>query len=425
MIVTTVAGVTNNSTMDRLTLATISKHLTEEVIDKVFKLKTNSEDTVQSVEIVRAAPAGEGLISAVYRIQVTGKRHTAKFIAKGLVNDPLMRKSLDCHTYFKREALFFSTILPILCEIQKTSGAKERIQNYLPICYGCHLDGKDDYILMEDLSEKECSSLSEHITIYERNLTLKSLAHFHAISLALRIKKPDTFAKLANGLNEVYYNDKNRNWYANYLAEAVKIDRKALAEFEDPKSVYYHRFNTLVNDDIYGQLIRIVNSRGDHPVINHGDAWCPNFLCCSDKAVAIDFQLLRCASPATDLSYFILMCSNLCRNKEEFLEAVQIYYKSLEYYLTDMGIDASKAFSFDMLKEELKKYGCFGILASITSIPLLANERCDNLQSFDMKYSGFERIPLVELWPLAPIKHEEHKLRLVNAVRVAVDVGLI
>lgn len=411
--------------MVRLTLASISKHLTEDVIDKVFKLKTKSEDNVQCIDITRAAPAGEGLISAVYRIQVTSQSHTARFVAKGLVNDPVMRKSLDCHTYFKREALFFSTILPILCEIQKTSGAKERIQNFLPKCYGCHLDGKDDYILMEDLSEKECSSITEHITINERNLTLKTLAHFHSVSLALRIKKPDTFAKLANGLNEVYYNDTNRNWYAKYLQDAIDIDRKVVAEFEDPESVYYTRFNAVVDGDVYGQLIRIVNSRGDNPVFNHGDAWCPNFMCCKDKAIAIDFQSLRCSSPATDLAYFILMCGSLCCNKEEFQEAVGVYYKFLEYYLTDMGIDASTAFSFDTLKEELKKYGSYGLLASITSFPLLANERCDTLESREIKYSDLDRIPLQEFWPLTPIKQEEHKLRLINAVRVAVDVGII
>lgn len=411
--------------MVRLTLASVSKHLTEDVIDKVFKLKTNSEDSVQSIEVMRAAPAGEGLISAVYRIQVIGKNHTAKFIAKGLVHDPLMRKSLECHTYFKREALFFSTILPILCETQKTSGAKERIQNNLPKCFGCHLDGKDDYILMEDLSEVECTSLPENATIDERNLVLKCLAHFHAVSFALRLKKPDTFAKLANRLNEVFYNDNNRSWYARYLQDGIDIDRKVIAEFEDPDSIYYQRFNALFNDDVYGQLMRIVNSRGDHPVFNHGDAWCPNFLCNKDKAVAIDFQLLRCTSPAADLSYFILMCSYQCRSKEDFMEAVDVYYKAMEYYLTDMGIDPSKAFPFETLQEELKKYGSFGILASLTSFPLLANERCDTHQSFEIKDCKLDRIPLVELWPLTPFNHEQHKMRFVNAVRVAVDVGLI
>uniref|UniRef100_A0A2A4JM67 CHK kinase-like domain-containing protein n=1 Tax=Heliothis virescens TaxID=7102 RepID=A0A2A4JM67_HELVI len=411
--------------MVQLTLASISQHLTKDVVDKAFKLRTNSEDDVQSVEITRAAPAGEGLISAVYRIQVTGKNHKAKFVVKGLVSDATMRKSLNCQTFFEREALFFTTILPILSATQNEAGAKERIQNYLPICFSCHCDGKDDYILMEDMSESQCSAISEYPTIRERNLTLKSLAHFHAVSMALRVKKPGTFAKLANGLDEIYYNDENRNWYANYLQEAINIDKKVLAEFEDPESIYYKKFNAVVNDDLYGQLIRIVNSRGDHPVFNHGDAWCPNFLCCKDKAVAIDFQILRCSSPAADLSYFILMCSSLCRSKEEFWEAVEVYYLSLEYYLSDMGVDASKVFSFDMLKEELKKYGSYGLLASITSFPLLASERCDTLKSFEEKYSDCDRIPLEELWPLTPIKHEEHKLRLVNAVRVAVDVGLV
>ncbi|XP_047040440.1 uncharacterized protein LOC124644861 [Helicoverpa zea] len=411
--------------MVQLTLASISKHLTQDVVDKAFKLRTNSEDNVQSVEITRAAPAGEGLISAVYRIKVTGKNHEAKFVVKGLISDATLRKSLNCQALFEREALFFTTLLPILCETQIAAGAKERIQNYLPKCFDCHLDGNDDYILMEDMSESQCSAISVFPTVYERNLTLKSLAHFHAVSMALRVKKPDTFAKFANGLNEVYYNEKNRDWYASYLQESINIDKKVIAEFEDPERIYYKKFNAVVNDDLYGQLIRIVNSRGDHPVFNHGDAWCSNFLCCKDKAVAIDFQILRCASPATDLSYFIMMCSSLCQSKEEFWEAVEVYYLSLEYYLADMGVDASKVFSFHMLKEELKKYGSYGLLASVTSFPLLANERWDTLQSFEKKYPECERIPLEELWPLTPIKHEEHKMRLVNAVRVAVDVGLI
>lgn len=411
--------------MVQLTLSSISKHLTEEVIDKAFKLRTNSNDSVQSITISRAAPVGEGLISAVYRIQVNGKIHTAKFIVKGLVRDPLLKKSITCDTYSKREVFFFSTILPILCKTQKNSGSKENLQDIIPVCYGQHSDGNEDYILLADLAEAGFVSISEQPTIVEMNLTLKALAHFHAASFALRIKNPDVFEEIANELSELYYNDEKRNWYAKYFQNAIEINKTVLAEFESPDSIYYQKYFSMVNGDAYGELMRVSSSRGEHAVFNHGDAWCSNFLCSKESAVAIDFQLMRCASPVTDLAYFITMCSNVCRTREEFLDAVIHYYSSLTYYLEDMDIDASKVFSFDMLMEELKKYGRFGILAAITSIPLVASERCDTLDSFSSLYSDLDCIPLEVLWKLTPVENEEHKKRIVNAIRVTVDVGLI
>ncbi|CAH0577915.1 unnamed protein product [Chrysodeixis includens] len=411
--------------MVQLTLSSISKYLTEEVINKAFKLRTNSDDSVQSIAISRAAPAGEGLISAVYRIQVTGKIHSAKFIVKGLVKDPLLRKSITCETYSKREVFFFSTVLPILRKTQKTSGAKENIQDIIPVCYGQHADGNEDYILMADMAEAGFVSISEMPTIAEVNLTLKTLAHLHAVSFALRIKNPEMFDEIAKELYELYYTDEKRNWYANYFQNAIDINKSVLAEFESPDTIYYQKYFAVVNGDAYKELMCVASARGEYSVFNHGDAWCSNFLCSNERAVAIDFQLMRCASPVTDLSYFLTMCSNVFRSREEFLDAVITYHTSLKYYLADMGIDANKVFSFEMLMEELKKYGKFGILAAITSIPLVASERRDTLVSFESLYSDLDCIPLEVLWPLTPIQNEEHKKRLLNAVRVAVDVGLI
>ncbi|XP_075991181.1 uncharacterized protein LOC142986551 [Anticarsia gemmatalis] len=412
--------------MKELTLATVSKYLTEDVIDKVFKLKTASEDNVKSVEVTRAAAAGEGMISGVYRIKVTGSHHTANFVAKGLVQDTLLRKSLKCClNFFEREILFFSEILPVFKQIQNDLGAKERLQDSLPVCYAYHVDGCNDYIVMEDLSDRKFQSISETPELNERDTILKVLAHFHAVSMALRLKKPELFNKITGLIPELYYNEDNRDWYAKYLQSAINIDKNVIAEKEDNNSIYFKRFEEALKDDVYGQLIELVETPGDHPIVNHGDAWCPNFLFSGGKAIVIDFQILRCASLATDLSYFIVMSSNLCRTKEDFYEAVNIYYKGIEYYLTDMGLDPDVVFSFETLKNELKRFGKFGLLAALTSIPLTSNERCDVLQSFDVKYSGYDKIPLEELWQLSPITSEKHKMRLVNAVRVAVDVGLI
>lgn len=406
-----------------MSLSDISKNLSSDIIAKTFELKT--DDKAKCIKVTRAASAGEGLLGAVYRVTVTGQEKTASFIVKGLVSDTLLRKSLNCTKYFKREVFFYSQILPTFLELEKEFGAKHSIRNQVPVCYACVLDGENDFIILEDLTESNCIVLSENSTLQERDLCLSVLAHIHAVSMALQIKKPKEFAKIARATPEIYFNEENREWYRRYLQNAIEIDKTIINEYEDPKSIYYQKFYELICNDVYGQFIEVVNSQVDHPVLNHGDAWYVNFLCSKNRAVAVDFQLFRCASPATDLAYFIILCGNNCKVAADFLEAVDVYYKSFEFYLKDLGIEASQIFSKDHLWSDLKKYGKFGLLASLTSIPLLNSTKCDVLQKFEDKYHGIKKIPLEELWRLVPIKDEEQKMRLINAVRVAVDVGVI
>ncbi|CAH2034958.1 unnamed protein product, partial [Iphiclides podalirius] len=261
---------------------------------------------------------------------------------------------------------------------------------------------------------------------FERNEVLRVLAHLHSVSMALRLRRTLLFTKIANELPEVYYYEKNCSWYKPYLQRALEIDMDVLATDESfCNSIYFEKFKKIASDDPYGQLMKLVTTRGEHAVFNHGDAWCPNFLCSERRAVAIDFQLLRVASPATDLSYFILLCGNSCRSRDDFVRAIDVYHSHLSFYLRDMNITVEEVFTKQTLCSELKTYGKFGLLAAATSIPLLASDRCDVLKAFESEYADLERIPLEELWKLTPIEDNRAKECLFNAVRVAVDVGLI
>lgn len=84
--------------------------------------------------------------------------------------------------------------------------------------------------------------------------------------------------------------------------------------------------------DLYKQLMNIYQE----------DTWCPNCLCSKERAVAIDFQLVRCA---TNLAYCIFLCSNLCYNKNDFVKAVDIYYSFVTYYLKDLGLNPEDVFT--------------------------------------------------------------------------------
>ncbi|KAJ2954026.1 hypothetical protein O0L34_g2237 [Tuta absoluta] len=406
-------------------LDNISKYLTEDVLDRAFKLKTGSQDVIKTVDVSRAAPAGTGLLGAVYRIKVYGDRHIASFVAKGMVQDPLLKRSLMTAKYFKREIEFFATILPALINVQKTAGGNERLQNNVPVCYGCHTDGQNDYILMEDLSENLCAEISENSTKSDLRGIFQTMAHMHALSIAFEQRRPEEFKQITKNIPELYFSEDNRAWYAKYLKNAIDIDLKTLSEFEEPEtSDYYKKFAKLLSGDPYGVAIRVLSDSSRRSVIAHGDAWYPNFLRSKSRTVAIDFQLVRHASPVTDVAYFLLL-SKQCADKENALEAFKVYHEALTYYLNDVGIDANQVYSWEDFNTDLKLFGKFGLIAASTSIPLLCSERCDVLQQFDNKYSGVEKIPLEELWQLSALKTEDDKMYLVNAVRLAVDIGLI
>lgn len=70
---------------------------------------------------------------------------------------------------------------------------------------------------MEDLSEKNSKSISGKLSENERDFTLKVLAHLHAISLALRVKKLSVLNRIANSIPELYYTKENCDWYAPFL----------------------------------------------------------------------------------------------------------------------------------------------------------------------------------------------------------------
>ncbi|XP_045509364.1 uncharacterized protein LOC123704917 [Colias croceus] len=411
--------------MEKLNLCDISEVLSVELIDKIFKLKTHSQDDAVKIEILRAGPAGEGLLGAVYRIYASGYQHSTTLIAKGLVRDLLLRKTLQCAKFFAREILFYSKVLPKLVEIQTSLGAKERIQNYLPICFYNYCDGKNDYFVLEDLAERGFSSISHNHTDVEKAGILRAIAHFHATSIAMRLRNPEVFYQLVKQCPESYYTEDRRVWYCKYLKSALDVDKLVIAEYENIDSIYYKKFMSVFNSDVYKQLMEITSTLSEHPVLNHGDCWSPNFMKSKDQVVVFDFQLIRFCSPATDLSSFLLCNLTGNRRKDDFVKSVDLYHNYLGYFLHDMNLDVNKIFPRHVLDEELRKYGKYGFYTNLTSIPLIASEKCDVMNTFEEIYRGKDVIPLEDLWKLTPMKTREHKLRLVNALHVAVDLGLL
>lgn len=56
----------------------------------------------------------------------------------------------------------------------------------------------------------------------------------------------------------------------------------------------------------------------------------------------LDFQLMRYASPATDLGYYIFGCTTKEMRNEYFQEFLDVYYKTLENFIERYEVDEFK-----------------------------------------------------------------------------------
>lgn len=81
----------------------------------------------------------------------------------------------------------------------------------------------------------------------------------------------------------------------------------------------------------YDRMCQLARSSGKYSVICHGDCWAPNFLLKHDStgsvavdSIMIDFQLVRVASPATDISLFMYTCTQQDMREAHFDELIQV-----------------------------------------------------------------------------------------------------
>lgn len=93
-------------------------------------------------------------------------------------------------------------------------------------------------------------------------------------------------------------------------------------------------------------------------VVNQGDAWAPNFLMRETpngekETLLLDFQLARCASPITDLSFFIYSCTDQTLRDKSFDCLMKFYHEEISKTVTALGSDVDKVYSWELFQKEV------------------------------------------------------------------------
>lgn len=277
-------------------------------------------------------------------------------ITKGVINEMSSRFDL-----FAKEPVVYLELLPKL---------KLKIpHDFAPKCYPCPIKG----LVLKDLKEDGfvmCERLNQ-LGVSHCKLALTSLAKFHAGSVACYKEDPDFVTSIGKEL--FYANEDTLGelsvWFKTAIG-AVGTMLKDIEGFQHTAEHFLKRSETIVDS-----LIDTCKPReGSLNVLNHGDFWMNNMLFKHDDegrvvdVKFVDFQVVRYASPALDLLYFLYTSADeeARAQKTDLLEA---YLESLNSCLE--SLDCDERLTLEQLEEDMTRCGDWVIVSICNVLPIV------------------------------------------------------
>lgn len=138
---------------------------------------------------------------------------------------------------------------------------------------------------------------------------------------------------------------------------------------EYPNSKAEKQFNSYEFGTLYDKCTKLCDRDAPTSVIAAGDCWAPNFLVRDigqnkKEALILDFQLARCASPTTDLSFLVYSCTQKSFRDQYYDDMLKMYYSELSSTIKSLGSEPEKIYPWDLFMREVnfEVYFVFKIL---------------------------------------------------------------
>ncbi|KAJ8977350.1 hypothetical protein NQ317_017765 [Molorchus minor] len=303
---------------------------------------------------------GDGYLGEVNFLTVIaeldkGKEKKYNLVIKSAKKSDEFRKQTPIREAFEREIFMYTKILPIFQEFQLEHAMDQPFDKFAK-CYSVCSENKREALVMNNLKsigfeihDRKVPQNLNHVLFVFQNY-----GKFHAVSLAMRKKKPGIFKSLTKNMTDIMgqfiLQAKMLPNFTTDLTNGVNLLKKkgmkAIAE-------KYEGFENHVVD----YLTNYTNSGSSQSVILHGDCWNNNMMFKYETKKVLD---------------------NI-----DFL--LQAYYASLSDSLKELGCNAEDIFTFKELQLHWKKYGRYGVCMSAF---ILKIELCDSEEVVDFAESA-------------------------------------
>ncbi|XP_055609036.1 uncharacterized protein LOC129756254 isoform X2 [Uranotaenia lowii] len=296
-------------------------------------------------------------------------------IAKVAPTTPLRRSLYNSSAHFQREKYIFDIVLPTFEKFQQTRGLKpSRLFNHYPRVLAADTTEGQEFILLNDLVAEGYENFvrTEPLDYDSVRQILTDLAHFHAISFAMKDQAPHIFNQIVGQLRETIFVAPLHPDFEGFLQRQVGYAIKTLEQepLEGDEAVIKRLFR--FRDEYGAAMVECCLNR-EAAVVCHGDCWISNIMfrretkLHSTQLNFLDWQVSRCATPVIDLSYFIFCCTD-AELRKRLPELIQAYHSALVERIDELGSNGQLLFPFECLQKHLNKFCRFGFGMALMSL---------------------------------------------------------
>lgn len=140
-------------------------------------------------------------------------------------------------------------------------------------CLVSHYDGENDFLVMENLNMigYHTTSRQQSMDINLCRLIMQTLGRFHGLSFIIRDQSPALFEEMSSVLEEVYYANRLKPWYNDFIKLQVEIALDAVHKVYGGTVVEEKAKKFLKDGSLYDKMVKLTHTTNRFSVLSHGD----------------------------------------------------------------------------------------------------------------------------------------------------------
>lgn len=227
--------------------------------------------------------AGDNYMSLIYAVKISLKKKVGcgeetqvlPVMLKVLPRNEMRVKHINEANIFVKDVSMYDKIIPAIEKFQRqTLSEQEEVCTPWPKCYASKVDGKNDFLAMEDLKAQGFKMASRKIGLdFEHcKLVLQTMAKFHAVSFVIFDGNRDKMLEKYDWLEDfMFTQDKIPEMWKDmirhtYAQQAVKLR-------EVGEELGAHLLEHIYSDNYFDELQELIGGKARWAVIGHGDCW--------------------------------------------------------------------------------------------------------------------------------------------------------
>ncbi|XP_011871147.1 PREDICTED: uncharacterized protein LOC105563823 isoform X2 [Vollenhovia emeryi] len=320
---------------------------------------------IHNVEWKHLTDPGENFGSIILAVTVgaeqNDKKRTLNVVVKLPPRSAYLLDLFDSPLTFKKELEFYSLVAPEFLKLQNECGIpREALSVIVPQFVGGRLGLRDPQrfdeqaaIVLENLKSHNYMTQDRIAGLDKEHMyfAISHLAKLHAVTIGLKLKKPEFFKKTVLPGLELAINEAAEKGVVD-MVEKAHNDYKSIKGAE----AYLDRIERTIE---YG-FKHDVTPEEPWATLVHNDFWVNNMMFKYDESgkpinmKIVDFQLTVYNYGATDLIFFLMSSSRKEVLDNHLDDMIDFYYDSFIESLKSLSVDTS-AFPKSQFMEQLNQ----------------------------------------------------------------------